>query len=639
MEGETITRDYIRNFFQLSDSEQDASLLDYIMSHLKSEEYEHHSFICRTGDEANEMFFIESGSIFVLDKDGEVNNELQPGRYFGEYAAITGDKRMADIQAHGVVRVFTLDKETLLYLTRQHPEIYGLFLRNIYTQSSEKYRKLVKLLNINRGIDSGAPKKKMSMRHLVVNYSLVLLVFLAAIIFASTPESGQIHPFWLCSPVILMVAYTILTHHAHEALIISTMLVMILLSRFHFMGKFTEYLHYATSGVADIILIILLMGSLTRLFSASGSINALKDLVHRKIKSVNGTLFAGFLSMVLIALDEYLSIMINNASFRPCLDEKNVPREKSAIVMGMTPSALCILSPFSVMGIYLTGVITLYTGENGIFLESIRYNYGAFFSILFILLLVIGKLPLFGGLKQAQIRVKEGGCIWPEGTDTNEGDEEQALGRLFNLFLPVFVFIVSSIVMGTLAAGVFQVNVLYGMLITLVFTFFLYCFQQYMTPDQFFKNIIYGIESMIGPVVVFIIGKCFAYGMNDLGFTAWLDSILHNFIGNQIWILAPIIFIACTLVAVLFNDFWAMYAICIPIAVSLAATFDKNIAIIIGAVCAAGFLGNELAHGNIHFIGSVLGVNPTYYYRAKRPYIIIITALTFCAFIFTGLLT
>ena len=638
MDAEVITRDYMRDFFRLGDSEPDTLLLNQIMSHLKPKEYPHNSFICRIGDEANKMFFIESGTILVRGTDGEVNNELHPGRYFGEYAVITGEKRMADIQAYGTVQVFELDKEILMDLTRQHPAVYGIFLKNIYMQSTEKYRKLVKVLNFKRGLGSAGARKKTSLRSLIIDYSFVVSIFLLALFFAPDPALGRIHPAWLCLPLVFMLFYMLRTQRGLETLIISTMLVMFLHSKYNFIGKFSEYLLYQTSSVADIILIILLMGSLTRLFSASGSINALRDLIQRGIKSAKGTLMAGFLSMVLISLDDHLSVLINSACFVPLLDKKRVFREKTAITMGLTPSALCMLSPLSIIGIYLTGVITVATGDRDIFLQAIRYNFGAFFLIVFILLLIIEKMPLSGSLKQAQIRVKEGGPLWPEGTDTGEHDDEQSRGRLVNFFLPVFVFIASSIITGILGSGTFQVNVLYGMCFTLIFVFMFYCFQRYMTPDEFFKNFIYGIEYMIAPVVIFTVGKCFAYGIADLGFTEWLNDLVHGLIGGQTWLLAPIIFGVGVLVGALFNDHWAMYVICIPVAASLAASFNENIALYMGAVCAAGLLGYELAPGNIYFIGSYLGINPASYYRAKLPYIVIITALTFCAYIAAGLL-
>ena len=640
MEAEIITRDYLRDFFRLSESETDINLLNNIMSHLKLQEYSHNHYIYKRGDKATHIYFIESGAVLVKDKNGDIINELQQGSVFGEYSIFSGDNRTSDILTHGTVRVYEFDKETLLEFARQHQEIFGTFLRNLYAQSAQRYRKLVKLLNLRRGYSSRSSKKKTTLTSLLLNWAFVAAVFLLTMFFAPNPAAVEKMPaLWLCAPIFFMVIYMFITKRALETLVVSTLYVMLLLSKTGFIGKFSDYLLFKTGNVVDIIIIILLMGSMTKLFSASGSINALRDLINRKIKSAPGTMFSGFLTMVLIAFDEYLSLLINGVCFRPLLDGKKIPREKTAIVMGMTPSALCILSPLSIIGIYLTGIIAMATeGNRYLFLETIRYNYGAFFMVIFVLFLIAKKLPLFGGLKRAEIRVKENGPLWPEGTEESELEIEQSKGRLINLFLPVLVFIVSSIVSGTLASGVFQVNVLYGMCITMIFIFIFYCAQQYMTPDQFFKHFIYGIENMIFPVVIFTLGKCFAYGMIDLGFTDWLNESVHNLIGEQVWLLAPMVFIVGVLVAALLNDHWAMFAICIPFAVRLAESFNGNIALYLGAVCAAGLLGNELDSENIDVIGSTLGINYKSYYRAKLPYIIILIILTLGAYMLTGFL-
>ena len=637
MEGKEITREYIRNFFNLSASEHDTALLDKIMPYLKPKTYAHNSFICRIGNEADEMFFIESGTAVVRGKDGENGRELHAGKYFGEYAAITGNKRLADIQAKGTVQVFSLDKDVLLDLTKHNSQIYAMFLQKVYEQSSNEYRKLVALLNTKRGLRFGGRQKKITLPMLLVNYISVFFVFLAVFLFAPSPESGQIHPVWLCSPIVFMVTYLVITQRAIETLILTIMYIAMLLSKIDFIGAFSGYVTGTIGEVADIIVIVLLMGSLTRLFAASGSINALKYVIQRKIKTAQGTFFTSFLSMVLIALDDYLSILINGTCFKSLLDGKKVPREQSAMVMGMAPSALCILSPLSVTGIFLTGTIILATGQRELFLQAVPYNFGAFIAIAFILLLIFQKLPFVGALKQAKIRVTNGGYLWPEGTDIPDTeDEPSSMGRLLNLILPVLILIVSSIAAGTLKAGSFEIDVLYGMIITMIFIFLFYCFQRYMTPEQFFKNMVFGIESMIAPVIILIAGKCFANGMADIGFTVWLNELVHSLIQGQNWLLPPIIFCVFALVGTLFDDPWAMFAIGIPIAAGLAVSTGVNIALYIGAVCAAGFIGNEIAPGNIFFIGSMLGVNPMCYYRAKLPYVIIITVITAFAYTAAG---
>jgi Na+/H+ antiporter NhaC len=378
------------------------------------------------------------------------------------------------------------------------------------------------------------------------------------------------------------------------------------------------------------------MGSLTRLFSASGSINALKYIAERRIKSGAGILFASFCSMVLVAIDEYLSVLINGACFVPLTDQKRVPREKSAMVMGMTPGALCIISPISLTGIYLAGMIAMSGGKAGMFFTAIPFNFTALLTVFFVLLFIIGKAPLFGGLRAAIWRVKDGGPLWPEGTDIEEEEGGTNRGRIANLILPILVFAASSIITGTLEAGSFSVNVLYGMFITLIFTFLLYCFQRYMTPEQFFKNIVFGIENMLAPIVMFVVSKCFANGITEIGFSGWLNEIVQQLLGGQAWLLPAIIFGLCTLVGALFDNPWAMFAIGIPIALNLSTSLQGNPGLYIGAVCAAGLVGNEIAMGDIFFIGPMLGVNPIAYYRTKMPYVILITLLAFLGYMAAG---
>jgi Na+/H+ antiporter NhaC len=144
------------------------------------------------------------------------------------------------------------------------------------------------------------------------------------------------------------------------------------------------------------------------------------------------------------------------------------------------------------------------------------------------------------------------------------------------------------------------------------------------------------MESMIAPIVMFLVGKCFAGGMEEIGFSAWLNELVQHVIRGQVWLLPVIIFSVCTLVGALFDNPWAMYAIGMPIAVSFARNLHGKAGLYVGAVCAAGLIGNEIAMGDIFFIGPMLGINPISYYQAKLPYVITITVLAFAAFAAAG---
>ncbi|MDR2588078.1 MAG: cyclic nucleotide-binding domain-containing protein [Spirochaetales bacterium] len=631
-----ITREYIRNFFKLGESSQEQAFLNAIITHLISQKLSAGSYVCRMGEQADAMYFIESGRLQVRGRNRELINELKPGQYFGEYAALTGETRMADVLAVSDAAVYRLDSKILQTLFRNNPKLYSVFLKNAYDEATNQYRKLVKALNRKRGIGAMSGARKASPLKLFVNYYLVFFVFLVLILLCPNPKRTPLHPLLLASPMVFLVVYIAVTRRALEALVLSVLYLSIMLARYNFIGAFCKHLVDAITGTPDIIVMVFLMGVLTRLFSFSGSINALKDAAQKHISTGKGTMLTVFFATIFLAIEEYLCIIIHSACFRPIADDQNIPREKSSMIMGMTPGAFCMLNPLSLTGIYIAGIIFKVNGERSLFIKSIIFNFGAILTLGFIILLALEKAPLAGSLKKAVIRVKEGGAIWPDEAEEEEPQEIVGQGRISNLVLPILVLIASSIITGTLESGIVSVNVLYGLIITLIFSFFLYCFQEYMTPDQFFRHIIHGIEGMLAPIVMFILGTAFAVGMEEIGFPEWLNGMVGKIIGGQGWMLPALVFGICTLIGALFDNPWAMYALGIPVALELADSMQGNLGLYMGAVCAAGLLGNEIAFGDIFFIGPTLGISPMVYYRAKLPYVVLISALAFLGYLAAG---
>jgi Na+/H+ antiporter NhaC len=384
------------------------------------------------------------------------------------------------------------------------------------------------------------------------------------------------------------------------------------------------------------------MGAFIRILIASGSVNALKVLVEKRIKTAAGVLLASMLSMIIIFVDDLFGFLIAGSCFRAPADSCRIPREKTAIIMGLFPAAVCLLNPLSIWGMYILGIIgPAAAGREGfsLFIDSLRFDFAAILIVIFSFLLAINKMPRLGPLRKAQKRVDAGGPLWPPHSAVYMAKPDSTeRGRLINLVLPVIVLIIASAGIETFISGSPKINLTFGILVTLGFVFLLYCFQQYMTPEQFFNHFIYGIESMLVPILLLILITAFSKGMESLGFFDWFGGMVSLFMGGQLWLLPCILFIVFTFMALFFGNAWAMYVIGIPMALQLASLLGGNPALYIGAVCAAGITGGNLSMyvSDLFIIGSVLGIDPLAYYRAQFPYVVIIAILSAAGYAAAG---
>ncbi|MDR1307589.1 MAG: cyclic nucleotide-binding domain-containing protein [Treponema sp.] len=633
-----ITAGYIKNFFRLGASEQDAKVLALILKCLFRKVYPHNAVICRYGEDADRVYFIDSGTCSVLGADNDPVGEMEAGQYFGEYAVLSGEKRLATVVSRGEVTVYSLHKKYLLKLVSVFPRLYGIFLKRIYNQASEDYKKLTASLNSRRGL-ARRGRTRTSLPLLLLNYGLTALLFAAAFF---VPPEWRAEPWVVSAPFVFLLLYIVVTGRILESLVLSTLLIHIILAGGGFVSAFYRGLAEAFDfQTVQTILLIAIMGALIRVLTASGSVNALRILVEKRVKTGPGVLLVSMLTMIVVFVDDLFSFLIAGACFRGPADSHRIPREKSAIIMGLFPAAACILNPFSIWGMYLLGLISPAAGglEGGfsLFTASLPFNFTAILIVLFSFLLAVNKIPLWGSLKKAQQRVDAGGPLGPPNSSVYLDKTDQR-GRLINLILPVLVLIFSSLGIETFTGGPVRINLNQGLLITLGFVFFLYCFQQYMTPEQFFNHLIYGIESMLVPMLLLIVITAFSRGMGGLGFYAWFGGMIRFLVGGQLWLVPCMLFILFTFMALFFGNAWAMYVIGIPMALQLASLLGGNPALYTGAVCAAGLAGGNLSMyvSDLFVIGSVIGIDPLAYYRAQFPYIAVIAVLSAAGYAAAG---
>ncbi|XP_039697912.1 cyclic nucleotide-gated channel beta-3 [Pteropus medius] len=112
----------------------DTQMLYDMLLRLKSTVYLPGDFVCKKGEIGKEMYIVKQGEVQVLGgSDGtQVLVTLKTGTVFGEISllAVTGgNRRTADVVAHGFANLLTLDKKTLREILLRYPDSEKLLMK------------------------------------------------------------------------------------------------------------------------------------------------------------------------------------------------------------------------------------------------------------------------------------------------------------------------------------------------------------------------------------------------------------------------------------------------------------------------------------------------------------------------------
>ncbi|KAJ3324358.1 hypothetical protein HDU76_013438 [Blyttiomyces sp. JEL0837] len=95
-------------------------------------------FIFRKGDDGEEMYFIKSGKVDIIDERGTIFVTLSTGQFFGEIALFESCKRTATARANGTVELCTLLKEEFSVIMDTYPVIADRIRQTIQKRKEQE---------------------------------------------------------------------------------------------------------------------------------------------------------------------------------------------------------------------------------------------------------------------------------------------------------------------------------------------------------------------------------------------------------------------------------------------------------------------------------------------------------------------
>jgi len=114
------------------------------------EEYEDGDVIIQEGNQDSDFFKLVRGRIAVLKSGKKIAEITEPGEYFGEMSAISGEPRFATIVSVGRTSVTRYPGDKLMELLEKYPDITKKFFKTLVTRLQKTDRMVVKLASNGR---------------------------------------------------------------------------------------------------------------------------------------------------------------------------------------------------------------------------------------------------------------------------------------------------------------------------------------------------------------------------------------------------------------------------------------------------------------------------------------------------------
>ncbi|MBR4345159.1 MAG: cyclic nucleotide-binding domain-containing protein [Lachnospiraceae bacterium] len=634
-----INYTYLKDFFGIDDTPEGIDDIKKLSSRLIKVKYENGQDICTIDEDADGMYFLESGTAVVLDRNGEQINIMHEGQYFGEYGVLAKQKRLSTVRSLGRTVLYKLNAEDMMVFISKYPDIYGNMMKKVYGQVSGKHSQILALSGMRKGIlrhpSNNVPMSKLQM---LLQYGSLLLIYILSALFIPSDTS---FPLFIL-PLVLMLGYVMITKRTIESLVVASILAAILVYRNGISAGYTDAIMSTMANLDNVftVLVMALMGGMVNLIAASGAVTAFKKRADRSINSQKKAFFFSLGIMTATAIDDGLNMLCASTATGQASKTVKIEREKLGLFYSMLPTVLSSFFPLSLWGIFVIGTLKVSVKENAVtgFIQSVPFNFFSIITVLAMLLLCVNKLPKNNLLKNAEKRIKNGGNLWPEGSEKYLSTEEPEMwGKIFNIMIPIVVLAVSSLLIRSITNGNFMVDSACGLMAALLIMFILYCMQGLMSPEQFVENLITGIANSALPIILYLLTMCFSSLLEQLSLTGYFADVISTFEGIRP-LLPCVFFLASVLLTIALGSSWAMYAIAFPIALNITYSLGLNPYLCIGAISSAGIAGEKICAftSDALNVGTAIGCNPDTICRTRVFYGIAFTGIVSILYLIAG---
>lgn len=449
----------------------------------------------------------------------------------------------------------------------------------------------------------------------------------------------MLHDFLALLPLLIVIVIALAAKKMAEALLAGTLVSMVLLHRWDFLGGTVDAFYEVLSNGSFqfVILTVIGLGALIQLLQHSGALMGFKTVILRFAHSPRSSLLAAWLLSLILFVDEYLNSLASTFVLRDITDSHGVPREHLAFQAHGMACSLCIIVPFTGWTAFTISLVREYGMGFDEYVHSIRFMLFPLLVILFCLLLAVGALPKVGALKDAYARVERGGPALLE--------EPGGLGSLIDLealdtekTAPAFYAIVP---LAALVIGFFLLDrdLVQAQILALAVQFVLYTAGGLMTAGEFFQGFFDGAKSMTTITIVIGLGFMLSKANEELGFFELFVRVMGGSLPAQA--MPVVAFILVGLCVFCMGSCWVVMLITVPMFMELAMVSGVSAELMMGAVMSGVGMGFSLCFyaDTVFMTTAGTGVSNLQIIKTTLPYAAVMIVLSAAGYIALGAAT
>jgi Na+/H+ antiporter NhaC len=364
-----------------------------------------------------------------------------------------------------------------------------------------------------------------------------------------------------------------------------------------FTGFFDTIGTYIVPGAADpdrvsIMVFTILIGGMVGIISANGGIrgiiNKLMGIVKTRIQGQVMTAFMGFL----VFFDDYANTMIVGNTMRPLTDKLTITRAKLAYLVDSTAAPIATIALVSTwigaMVAYIASAQANMPDFNEsaylIFVNSLPYNFYAFFAIAFVMMIAFSGRD-FGPMLTSRMNLLKAKTdpefdtynIYKQDTDDKVEKVEVASSWL-NAAIPIVVLIFTTLaglfitgegdtIQDIIGSADSYVSLVWGGLLALAVASVGTLAQGLLDHERMIKAMLKGMHVMFDGILILVLAWALSDITGVLGTADYLVSVVDGFL-NPYWV-PVIIFILSAGTSFATGSSWGTMGILMPITVPL----------------------------------------------------------------------